>query len=69
MHLFEWLLLGFGLGCLGMYAYETVEARRFQAEQTAAFERDARAQLAPGVVAPAVSSACSTCRGCSCRRR
>ena len=25
MHLFEWLLLGFGLGCLGMYAYETVE--------------------------------------------
>ena len=40
--MFEWLLLGFGLGCLGMYAYETVEARRFQAEQTAAFERDAR---------------------------
>ena len=40
--LLEWLLLGFGIGCLGMYAYETVEARRFQAEQTAAFERDAR---------------------------
>ena len=36
-------LLGFGLGCLGMYAYETVEARRFQAEQTAAFERAASA--------------------------
>jgi len=50
VHLFEWLLLGFGLGCLGMYAYETVEARRFQAEQTAAFERDARAALMPGVV-------------------
>jgi LPXTG-site transpeptidase (sortase) family protein len=50
VHLFEWLLLGFGLGCLGMYAYETVEARRFQAEQTAAFERDARAELMPGVV-------------------
>ena len=47
MHLFEWMLLGFGLGCLGMYAYETVEARRFQAEQTAAFERDARARIAP----------------------
>ena len=43
-HLFEWLLLGFGVGCLGIYAYETVEARRFQAEQTAVFERDARAQ-------------------------
>ena len=42
--LFEWLLLGFGLGCLGMYAYESVEARRFQAEQTAAFERDARSR-------------------------
>jgi sortase A len=50
VHLFEWLLLGFGLGCLSMYAYETVEARRFQAEQAAAFERDARAELMPGVV-------------------
>lgn len=43
VHLFEWLLLGFGLGCLGMYAYENVEARRFQAEQTAAFEREVKA--------------------------
>ena len=50
VHLFEWLLLGFGLGCLGMYAYETVEARRFQAEQTAAFERDVKAELMPSVV-------------------
>lgn len=50
MHLFEWLLLGFGLGCLGMYAYETVEARRFQAEQTAAFEREVKAALKPSVV-------------------
>jgi sortase A len=50
MHLFEWLLLGFGLGCLGMYAYETVEARRFQAEQTAAFERDVKSELMPSVV-------------------
>jgi sortase A len=50
MHLFEWLLLGFGLGCLGMYAYETVEARRFQAEQTATFERDVKAELMPSVV-------------------
>ena len=38
-HLLEWMLLGFGIGCFGVYAYETVEARRFQAEQTAAFER------------------------------
>ena len=50
VHLFEWMLLGFGLGCLGMYAYETVEARRFQAEQTAAFEIQARAHAAPGAV-------------------
>jgi sortase A len=39
----EWLLLGIGLGCLGIYAYETVEARRFQAKQAAAFERSAEA--------------------------
>jgi sortase A len=50
LHLFEWLLLGFGLGCLGMYAYETVEARRFQAEQAAMFEQQARAHAAPGAV-------------------
>ena len=49
-HLFEWLLIGFGLGCLGTYAYETVEARRFQAEQTAAFERGVKAELRPSVV-------------------
>lgn len=49
VHLLEWLLLGFGLGCLGMYAYESVEARRFQAEQAAAFEREAKAHLAPAV--------------------
>jgi sortase A len=40
----EWLLLGIGLGCLGTYAYETVEARRFQAEQAAVFARSAQAQ-------------------------
>ena len=44
LHLVEWLLLGLGLGCLGIYAYETVEARRFQSEQAAAFERDADAE-------------------------
>jgi sortase A len=43
-HLLEWLLLGFGVGCLGMYAYERVEAHRFQAEQVAAFERDAQSR-------------------------
>jgi LPXTG-site transpeptidase (sortase) family protein len=46
-HLIEFLLLGFGLGCLGMYAYESVEARRFQAEQTAVFERDAKTRVSP----------------------
>lgn len=39
----EWLLLGIGLGCLGVVAYETVEARRYQAEQAAAFARAAQA--------------------------
>lgn len=39
----EWLLLGIGVGCLGTYAYETVEARRFQAQQAAAFARSAQA--------------------------
>lgn len=41
--LLEWLLVGIGIGCLGFYAYETVEARRFQAEQAVAFARAARA--------------------------
>lgn len=50
LHLFEWLLLGFGLGCLGMYGYETVEARRFQAEQTAAFELAAQTHIPPRAV-------------------
>lgn len=45
-HLLEWMLLGFGVGCLAIYAYERVEARRFQAEQSAAFERDAQVRLA-----------------------
>ena len=44
LHLVEWLLLGLGLGCIGVYAYETVEARRFQSEQAAAFERAAKAE-------------------------
>lgn len=39
----EWLLLGIGLGCLGVYAYETVEARRFQAERAAEFAEKAMA--------------------------
>ena len=47
VHLFEWMLLGFGIGCLSVYAYETVEARRFQAEQTAAFEDAARTRSGP----------------------
>lgn len=39
LHCFEGLLLGVGIGCLGTYAYETLDARRFQAEQVAAFAR------------------------------
>jgi LPXTG-site transpeptidase (sortase) family protein len=43
----EWLLLGIGIGCLGVFAYESVEARRFQADQAAAFERAALSAAAP----------------------
>lgn len=52
LQLFEWLLLGVGLGCLAMFAYETVEARRFQAEQAAAFERQASRQLVTRRIQP-----------------
>jgi sortase A len=51
LHVVEWMLLGIGLGTLGVYGYETVEARRFQAEQTAAFERASRAEPTPVKVA------------------
>jgi sortase A len=37
----EWLLVGIGIGCLGTFAYETVEARRFQAQRSAEFARAA----------------------------
>lgn len=47
----EWMLLGLGIGCLGMYAFETVEARKFQAETAAAFERAAKTHVAPARVA------------------
>jgi LPXTG-site transpeptidase (sortase) family protein len=43
----EYGLLGLAIGCFAMYAYATVEARRFQAEQTAEFERAAKTQIAP----------------------
>lgn len=49
LHCCEWLLLGLGIGCLGVFTYETVEARRFQAEQVAVFERGAREHAAPRV--------------------
>ena len=39
----EWLLLGVAMGCLGTFVYETVEARRFQAERAAEFARAAQA--------------------------
>lgn len=51
VHCLEWMLLGLGLATLGVYGYETVEARRVRAEQTAAFERAARAQHVPTRVA------------------
>ena len=47
----EWMLLGLAIGCFGMYAFESVEARNFQAEQTEAFERAAKTQQAPQRVA------------------
>ena len=49
-HLLEYALLGVALGCFGVYAYESVEARRFQAEQTLAFERVASTRVAPSRV-------------------
>ncbi|HYE88930.1 MAG TPA: class D sortase [Vicinamibacterales bacterium] len=52
LSLLEWLLLGVGLGTLGMYGYESVEARRFQAEQAAAFERAARSPVPPSRIQP-----------------
>ena len=51
VHFLEWTLLGLGVGCLGIFAFETVEARKFQAEQTAAFERASSSQVAPARVA------------------
>lgn len=53
VHWFEWLLLGVGLGCLGSYAYEVVEARRFQAEQAAAF---ALVSAVPASEVPAIQA-------------
>lgn len=43
----EYALLGVAIGCFGMYGYESVEARRFQTEQTAAFEQAAKAHVTP----------------------
>ena len=40
--LFEFALLGLAIGCFSVVAYESVEARRFQLQQTAAFEHAAR---------------------------
>ena len=35
----EWTLLALGVICVGIYAVQTLEARRYQAEQAAAFAR------------------------------
>ncbi len=49
LHCVEYLLLGIAIGCFGTFAYETVEARKFQAEQAAVFARDAQQRVAPQV--------------------
>ena len=43
----EYALLGLAIGCFGMFTYESLEARRYQAEQTAVFEKAAKAAVAP----------------------
>jgi LPXTG-site transpeptidase (sortase) family protein len=43
----EYALLGVAIGCLGMYGYESVEARRFQSQQAAAFQEAVKAHAAP----------------------
>jgi sortase A len=49
-HFLEYALLGLAIGCFGFYAYETVEARRFQAIQAAEFEQAAKTKVAPAGV-------------------
>ena len=46
----EYVLFGVAIGCFGIYAIESVQARRFQAEQTAAFAEAAKARVAPAHV-------------------
>lgn len=46
-HFLEYALLGLAIGCFGVYAYESVEARRFQSAQAAAFEKAAKLEIAP----------------------
>jgi sortase A len=46
-HFLEYALLGLAIGCFGFYAYESVEARRFQALQAAEFEHAAKINAAP----------------------
>ena len=48
MQFLEYAMLGLAIGCFGMYAYESVEARRYQAEQAAVFARAADARHLPG---------------------
>lgn len=52
VHLLERALLGVGLGCLGTYAFATVDAHLFQSEQRAIFEQAVRAHAMPTVVRP-----------------
>ena len=53
-HTLEWMLLGIGIGCLGTYGLETVDARRFQFGLTAAFARAAGEPNASSVRAGAL---------------
>ena len=48
-HTLEWTLVGIGIGCLGTYGFEMVEAKRFQFGLTAAFARAAGERNASSV--------------------
>lgn len=45
----EWTLLGVAVGCLGVFGYDTVEARRVQAAHAAAFAEAASSGAEPAV--------------------
>ena len=56
----ERALLLVGIGCLGYYAYKTVEARKFQQEQSSAFVRTALPADSDGRVVPTSAADAAT---------